>query len=69
MMPSSMSSYTFLETLIYSDAHPGSLGWRLRACLDCGQTRPYLFIGNDQKVGVCLDGCHFFGMPMPHYEL
>ena len=29
-------------------------------CLDCGQSAPYQNFGHDPKIGLCLDGCHFF---------
>ena len=42
--------------------HPRRAGcW---VCLDCGQSAPYQNFGHDPKIGLCLDGCHFFGMPM-----
>ena len=38
-------------------------------CLDCGQSAPYQNFGHDPKIGLCLDGCHFFGMPMNSSQL
>ena len=38
-------------------------------CLDCGQSAPYQNFGHDPKIGLCLDGCHFFGMLMNSSQL